>query len=78
MAQPNGQRNRAPEQIAVAPTDPEYSCLVGSDPQRPDDPSLKPVRTSILSARAWRLISARHASTSSTSWITWPSASNCP
>jgi hypothetical protein len=41
-------------------------------------PSLNPVRTLILSARAWRRISARHASTSSTSstsWITWPDAS---
>lgn len=58
MSQLDGEGNRAPEQLAVAPGLRLLSWLVGSEPQRPHDALIYPVRTLILSARAWRLISA--------------------
>jgi hypothetical protein len=61
------------KQIAVAARPDEGVRAPGANEQRPDDGLVGPRRTLILSARAWRLISARHASmsrTSSTAWIT--------
>lgn len=80
VSQLDRQPSGAPEQVSRTPA---ASASGWGERTRSAQtmPSLNPVRTLILSARAWRRISARQAPTSSTSsvpWITWPDASSWP
>ena len=77
VAQVDGQRNRSQEQMAKRVASAGHSGRSARIRRAQTMPSLNPVRTLILSARALRLISARQASMSSTSsnrWTTWPRA----
>ena len=63
----DSQRHRARKQIAVAARPDQGVRAADANQECPNDALVDPVRSLILSARAWRLISARHASTSWTS-----------